>query len=93
VRTKTTGADGNFNLGRISDTRLDAIIDQLKTEPDVTKRNALIRRALERTKEEAYYVTLHHQIRPWAMKKEVTTLHRSDDRPEARFAKVAGAGS
>ena len=93
VRTKTTGADGNFNLGRINDTRLDAIIDQLKTEPDVTKRNALIRRALERTKEEAYYVTLHHQIRPWAMKKEVTTLHRSDDRPEARFAKVSGGGS
>ena len=26
VRTKTTGADGNFNLGRINDTRLDAII-------------------------------------------------------------------
>ena len=45
VRTKTTGADSNFNLGRINDTRLDAIIDQLKTEPDVTKRNALIRRA------------------------------------------------
>lgn len=93
VRTKTTGADGNFNLGRVSDTRLDSIIDTLKTEPDVTKRNALIRRALERTKEESYYVTLHHQIRPWAMKKEVTTLHRSDDRPEARFAKVSGAGS
>ena len=93
VRTKTTGADGNFNLGRINDTRLDAIIDQLKTEPDVTKRNALIRRALERTKEESYYVTLHHQIRPWAMKKEVTTLHRSDDRPEARFTSVNPGGS
>ena len=93
VRTKTTGADGNFNLGRVSDTRLDSIIDTLKTEPDLTKRNALIRRALERTKEESYYVTLHHQIRPWAMKKEVTTIHRSDDRPEARFAKVSGAGS
>jgi peptide/nickel transport system substrate-binding protein len=38
-------------------------------------------------------VTLHHQIRPWAMKKEVTTLHRSDDRPEARFAKISGGGS
>lgn len=93
VRTKTTGADGNFNLGRINDTRLDAIIDQLKTEPDVTKRNALIRRALERTKEESYYVTLHHQVRPWAMKKEVTTVHRSDDCPEARFAKISGGGS
>ena len=27
------------------------------------------------TSEQAYYVPLHHQMRPWAMKKEVTTVH------------------
>src|SRR2546421_7827667 len=30
VRTKTTGADGSFNQGRVSDRKLDAMIDQIK---------------------------------------------------------------
>ena len=46
------------------------------------------RQALVMTRDEAYYVPLHHQMRPWAMKKNVATLHRADDRPEARFARV-----
>jgi peptide/nickel transport system substrate-binding protein len=29
-------------------------------------------------------------MRPWAMKRNVTTVHRSDDRPEARFTSVGG---
>jgi hypothetical protein len=27
-------------------------------------------------------------MRPWAMKKNVSTVHKSDDRPESRFAVV-----
>ncbi len=88
VRTKTTGADGSFNCGRISDAKLDALIDAMKTEMDPKKRDAMIQQALTTVRDEAYYVPLHHQLRPWAMKKNVTTLHRADDRPEARFARV-----
>ena len=88
VRTKTTGADGSFNCGRVSDAKLDELIDAMKTEMDAKKRDAMIREALVRVRDEAYYVPLHHQLRPWAMKKNVSTLHRADDRPEARFARV-----
>ncbi len=88
VRTKTTGADGNFNLGRISDPKLDALIDASKTETDQAKRDQILRDALKMTADNAYYVPIHHQMRPWAMKKNVSTIHRSDDRPESRFAKV-----
>jgi len=88
VRSQTGGADGSFNCGRVSDPKLDAVIDALKTEIDVKKRDALLRQALITTRDQAYYVPLHHQMRPWAMKKNVTTLHRPDDRPEARFARV-----
>ena len=90
VRTRTTGADGNFNFGRVSDPALDKIIDASKTETDTAKRDQLLKDALRMTSEQAYYVPLHHQMRPWAMKKEVTTVHRSDDRPEARFTSVGG---
>ena len=88
VRTKTTGADGNFNLGRISNAKVDAIVDAAKTETDVAKRDAMLREGLKITAEEALYVPIHHQMRPWAMKKNVTTVHRSDDRPEGRYARI-----
>ena len=60
----------------------------MKTETDVAKRNGLIREALARTHDEFLYVPLHHQLRPWAMKAGVTTIHRADDRPAARFTSV-----
>ncbi len=88
VRTRTTGADGNFNFGRVSDAKVDQLVDTMKTETDVAKRNALIREALVRTRDEYLYVPLHHQLRPWAMKAGVTTLHRADDRPAARFTSL-----
>jgi peptide/nickel transport system substrate-binding protein len=88
ARTRTTGPDGNFNFARVSDPQVDRLVDAMKTETDVAKRNALIREALLRTRDEYLFVPLHHQLRPWAMKTSVTTLHRADDRPAARFTNV-----
>jgi peptide/nickel transport system substrate-binding protein len=90
VRTKTTGADGNFNLGRISDPKLDTTIDAIKIATDPKARDALLREGLVTTRDQYYYVPIHHQLRPWAMKKNVTTVHKADDRPEARLTRVAG---
>ncbi len=88
IRTRTSGADGNFNFGRVSDAKVDQLVDAMKTETDVAKRNAMIREALVRTRDEHLSLPLHHQLRPWAMKAGVSTIHRSDDRPEARFTSV-----
>ena len=60
----------------------------MKTEIDTGKRNALIREALIRTRDEVLVIPLHHQLRPWAMKSNVTTVYRVDDRPEARFTTI-----
>jgi peptide/nickel transport system substrate-binding protein len=88
ARTRTSGADGNFNFSRVSDPVVDRLTDAMKSETDVAKRNAMIREALVRIKDEVLLIPLHHQMRPWAMKAGVTTVHRSDDRPEARFTSV-----
>jgi peptide/nickel transport system substrate-binding protein len=88
VRTRATGADGNFNFSKASDATVDKLVDAMKTETDVGKRNAMIRDALIRTRDEVLLIPLHHQMRPWAMKQGVTTVHRSDDRPEARYTSV-----
>ncbi len=90
IRTKTTGANGNFNWHKLTDPRIDELTDAMGNEVDVAKRNAMIKEALVRTRDEHYFIPIHHQMRPWAMKKGVTTSHRSDDRPEARFTKVEG---
>ena len=88
MRTRSSGADGNYNYSRISDPVVDKLTDAMKGETDVNKRNAMIREALVRIRDEVLVIPLHHQIRPWVMKSGVTTVHRSDDRPEARFATV-----
>lgn len=88
IRTRTSGPDGNFNFSRLSDARVDQLTDAMKSEIDTAKRNAMINEALIRTRDEHLFVPLHHQMRPWAMKAGVTTVHRSDDRPEARFTSV-----
>ena len=86
--THTNGADGNFNFGKVSDATLDALIQKIKFEPDVPKRNALIREALLRIRDESLFIPIHHQIRPWAMKPNVDTIHRSNDYFEARYTTV-----
>jgi peptide/nickel transport system substrate-binding protein len=88
VRTRTSGADGNFNFSRVSDRELDRLIDAMKTETDLARRNALIRDALVRVRDEMLVIPLHHQVRPWVMKANVSTVHRSDDRPEARLTSI-----
>lgn len=88
LRTRTSGADGNFNFSKISDARVDQLTDQMKLEADPTKRNAQIAEALKRIRDEVLLIPLHHQVRPWAMKPSVEAVHNSGDRPEARFTNV-----
>jgi peptide/nickel transport system substrate-binding protein len=91
ARTRAAGANGNFNYSKISDARVDQLSDAMANEVDVAKRNGMIAEALTRIRDEHLFIPLHHQMRPWAMKKDVTTIHRSDDRPEARFTNVGGS--
>lgn len=88
VRTRTSGAEGNFNFSKVSDPVIDRLSDAMKTETDVAKRNAMLREALVRVRDEVYVIPLHHQMRPWVMRSNISTMHRSDDRPQARWTTV-----
>ncbi len=88
VRTRANGSDGSYNLGRISNPKIDALIDAAKSESDSIKRDAMLNEALRLTAINDYYLPIHHQVRPWVMKKSVTTVHRPDDRPESRFVVI-----
>jgi len=72
---------GVYNAGRFSNAELDTKIGQIKVEMDIAKRDALLADALKLVKDEYLYLPVHHQIRPWAMRNNVETQHRADDRP------------
>ncbi|MCA0325800.1 MAG: ABC transporter substrate-binding protein [Proteobacteria bacterium] len=82
------GAAGNFNCGRMSNPKLDLLVAQIKTEMDPAKRSGLIHEVLQIVKDDYNYLPLHDQIRPWAMRKGVSTVHRPDDRPMAIWTTI-----
>ena len=88
IRTKGEGADGMYNLGNYSNKELDAIIDRIKTETDAAKRDADIHKVLEVHAKEFGHIPLHDQVIPWAMRKNVSVIHRADNRLVADWVKV-----
>lgn len=84
VLTKTTGADGNYNVGRYSNADADKLIEQAKQEADPAKRTELLTQALKVSNETVSHLPLHNQIIPWAMKNNIKVVHRADNRIDMR---------
>ena len=88
LRTVGTGGDGNFNLGKYSNPKVDAAVDALKTETDAAKRVALTKEALTIHQSDVGHIPLHHQVIPWAMRSNVSAVHRADNRLTVKWVKV-----
>ena len=88
VRTVGTDGDGNYNVGRYSNPRLDAVIDRAKVETDLLVRNRRLVEALQIAKDDVSHIPLHNQVIPWAMKKNIEVVHRPDNRIDWRLVKV-----
>ena len=69
ARTKTTGGDGNSNLGRYTNERMDYIVDRVKTETDQPVSNRLLTEGLQLQNDTVAHIPLHNQMLAWAMKK------------------------
>jgi peptide/nickel transport system substrate-binding protein len=88
TRSVGSGGDGNYNVGRYSNPKMDAIIDRVKTETDVPVRDRLLTEALQLQNDDVSHIPLHNQIIPWAMKKNIEVVHRADNRLDWRLIKV-----
>ncbi len=88
VRTKGQGGDGTWNFSGYSNPKIDAIIDALKTEVDIKKRAELTRTALLLEQADVGHIPLHHQVIPWAMRSNITVVHRADNRMLAKWAVI-----
>jgi peptide/nickel transport system substrate-binding protein len=82
------GADGNFNLGKYANPKVDALIDGVKTEIDEKKRGEMIREALQLHNADVGHIPLHQQVIPWAMRSNVSVFHRADNRLDTRWVKI-----
>ncbi len=88
VRTVGTGGDGNYNVGRYTNQRMDYVVDRIKTETDLPVRNRLLTEGLQLQNDTVAHIPLHNQVIPWAMKKNVEVVHRPDNRLDWTLIKV-----
>ncbi|HSS70406.1 MAG TPA: ABC transporter substrate-binding protein [Casimicrobiaceae bacterium] len=79
LHTANAKGDGDYNYGRYSNAKLDALIDQIKVELDVEKRRKLINEALMIQHDELLHLPLHRQVIPWATRGNVTAVHLANN--------------
>ena len=88
VRTVGTGGDGNYNVGRYSNERMDYLVDRVKVETDAPVRARMLTEALQLSNDTVSHIPLHDQVIPWAMKKNVELVHRADNRVDMLTVKI-----
>jgi peptide/nickel transport system substrate-binding protein len=72
LHTANRKGEGDFNLGRWSNARVDEVIQRLQEERDPAKRDALVREALLVAGRELPLVAIHQPLIPWAMRRNVS---------------------
>jgi peptide/nickel transport system substrate-binding protein len=79
---------GGFNYGRYSNPKLDALIDAAAAEMNPDRRRETIRQALLEHNAQVHHVPLHRQMIPWAMRQNVTVVHRADNVLNFDYVKI-----
>jgi peptide/nickel transport system substrate-binding protein len=73
--------NGDSNLGRYSNSQVDTLIDRIKVEADMRKRDALIRDVLAIVAAELPVVPVHQPINSWAMRRNVSAVFSPNNVP------------
>jgi peptide/nickel transport system substrate-binding protein len=79
---------GFYNFGNVRNDKADALMAQSSVEADPKKREAQIRGALAELREQVAVIPLHRQIIPWAVRANVTPVHRPDNWVELAWVQV-----
>ena len=87
-RTYDKAGMGTFNGGRYSNPKLDALIDNIRVEPDITRRRAMVTTVLRLVGEELPFIPLYRRTLTWAMAKKVSAVQWPNDSMELRWVKV-----
>jgi peptide/nickel transport system substrate-binding protein len=89
IRTRVERTpDGDYNLGRYSNAKVDEAIDKLKTEIDRAKRSQLAVEASRIHQAEVGHIPIHFQVIPWAMRSNVSVVHRADNKLTIKWVRI-----
>ncbi len=78
LSTYNNKGDGDYNYGRYSNPKLDALTAKVKVDMDPDDRLGVIHEALLALNAETNLIPLHRQVIPWASRSNVTVVHRAD---------------
>ncbi len=87
-RTWEASGGGTFNAGRYSNPGIDKLIDDVRTEPDATKRRARVGVILRMVNDDIAYIPLYRRKLNWAMTAKVSVVQWPNDQVELRWARV-----
>jgi peptide/nickel transport system substrate-binding protein len=87
-RTWEKGGLGTFNAGRYSNPKLDLLIDHMRTEPDLTRRRAMVGVALRIVGDDLPFIPLYRRTLTWAMTRHVSAVQWPNDSPELCWVRV-----
>ncbi len=88
LRNRGENGIGYFNWGNYKNAKLDEMAAASSKEFDPVKREQLIKAALREHAEQVHHIPLHRQVIPWAMRSNVTAVHRPDNWLEWRWISV-----
>jgi peptide/nickel transport system substrate-binding protein len=89
MRNPGAKGEGLYNYGRSRNDRFDQLAAQSTVEADPVKREALIKAALREWREQVHTIPLHRQVIPWAVRSNVTVVHRADNWLEVPWVQIA----
>ena len=87
-RTWDGAGSGAFNGGRYSNAKLDALIDAIRVEPDLTRRRALTGDALRVMNTDLPLVPLYRRKLTWVMRPNIDVVQWPSDVLELRWVNI-----
>jgi peptide/nickel transport system substrate-binding protein len=88
VRTYDGAGAGTFNGGRYSNPKLDALVDAIRTEPDIQQRRRLVGDALRIMDADLPLIPLYRRTLTWAMRPGIHAVQWPNDVLELRWVRI-----
>jgi peptide/nickel transport system substrate-binding protein len=88
VRTYDGVASGAFNGGRYSNSKLDALVDGIRVEPDLAKRRQMVGDALRILHTDLPLVPLYRRKLTWVMRPNISVAPWPSDVLELRWVRI-----
>jgi peptide/nickel transport system substrate-binding protein len=91
VRTHDGAGSGQFNGGRYSNPKLDAVIDGIRVEPDLATRRRMVGDALRLMHDDLPLIPLYRRTLAWVMRPGIEVAMWPSDVLELRWVRIDGS--